>query len=73
MKDPWDLFKIVELECQKDDKYFIDAIKEIRVGFVDYSIVRVLKSRFVNLDDHNHPEQVLRIFAENDLCQLPIQ
>ena len=68
MKDLWQLFKFVELDkvmCQKEDKFFIDVLNKIRVGDVDSNIVKVLKSRFVNLDDHNYPKQVLHIFAEN--------
>ena len=50
---------------QKEDKFFIDVLNKIRVGIVNVDIVKVLKSRFVNLDDHNYQEQALHIFAEN--------
>ena len=68
MKDLRELFKIVELDevmRQKEDKFFIDVLNKIRVADVDSNIVKVLKSRFVNLDDHNYPEHALHIFAEN--------
>ena len=68
MKDLRELFKIVELDevmRQKEDKFFIDVLNKIRVADVDSNIVKVLKSRFVNLDDHNYPEQALHIFPED--------
>ena len=57
MKDLLELFKIVELDevmHQKEDKCFIDVLKKILV--VDVNIVKVLKSRFLNVDDYNYPE-----------------
>ena len=42
---------------QKEDKFFVDVLNNIRVGDVDSNIVKVFRSRFVNLDDHNYPEQ----------------
>ena len=75
MKYLWELFKIVELDeviRQKEDNFFIDVLSKIRVGDVKSragdvksNTVKVLKSRFVNLDDHNYPEHALHIFAEN--------
>ena len=68
MKDLWELFKIVELDevmREKEDKFFKDVLKKICVGDFDNNIVKVLKSSFVNLDDHNYPEQALHVFAEN--------
>ena len=68
MKDLWERFNIVELDeviGQKEGKFFIDALNKIHVGDVDSNIVKVLKSRFVNLDDHNYPEQALHIFTKN--------
>ena len=67
MKDLWERFNIVELDeviRQKEGKFFIDALNKIHVGDVDSNIVKVLKSRFVNIDDHNYPEQALHIFAK---------
>ena len=56
----WEMFKFVELDevmRQKEDKFFVDVLNKIRVGDVDSNIVKVFRSRFVNLDDHNYPEQ----------------
>ena len=68
IEDLQELFKVAELNKvmrQKEDKFFIDVLNKIRVGNVNVDIVKVLKSRFVNLDDHNYQEQALHIFAEN--------
>ena len=46
---------------------FIVALNKILVGDVNNNIVKVLKSRFLNLDDLNYTEQVLHMFAENFL------
>ena len=51
--------------CQKEEKFFIVVLNKILVGDVDSNIVKVLKSRFLNLDDLNYTEQVLHIFGEN--------
>ena len=59
MKDLLELFKIVELDevmHQKEDKCFIDVLKKILVVDVNSNIVKVLKSRFLNVDDYNYPE-----------------
>ena len=56
----WEMFKFVKLDevmRQKEDKFFVDVLNKIRVGDVDSNIVKVPRSRFVNLDDHNYPEQ----------------
>ena len=56
----WEMFKFVELDevmRQREDKFFVDVLNKIRVGDVDSNIVKVFRSRFVNLDDHNYPEQ----------------
>ena len=56
----WEMFKFVKLDevmRQKEDKFFVDVLNKIRVGDVDSNIVKVFRSRFVNLDDHNYPEQ----------------
>ena len=54
-------FKIVELE----DTFSIDVLNKIRVSDANNNIVKVLQSRFVNLNEYNYPEQALHIFAEN--------
>ena len=59
MKDLLELFKIVELDevmRQKEDKCFIGVLKKILVVDVNSNIVKVLKSRFLNVDDYNYPE-----------------
>ena len=43
---------------------FIVVLNKILVGDVNSNIVKVLKSRFLNLADLNYTEQVLHIFAE---------
>ena len=61
-------FKIVELDevvHQKEHTFSIDVLNKIRVSDVNNNIVKVLKSRFVNLNEYNYPEQALHIFAEN--------
>ena len=68
MKDPWDLFNIIELKevvRHKEDKLFIDVLKKLLDGDVHSNILKVLKPRFLNSEDHDCPKQVLHILADN--------
>ena len=75
MKDLWELFKIVELDevmREKEDKFFKDVLKKICVGDFDNNIVKVLKSRFVNLDIIIIQNRRCMFLQKMDLCQLII-
>ena len=62
------MFKIVDLDevlCQREGNFFIDVVNKTGVVDVDSNTVKVLKSRFLNLNVHDFSKQALQILAEN--------
>ena len=73
MYHPWRLFKMCELTevmRQKGDNTLIDLLDNVRVGELTEADEEILKSRFIDQEDENYPQEALHIFCENEPSRL---
>ena len=66
----WHLIKYAELTevVRQNNKLFIDLLNKVLVGNNDDDVEHLLKARFIHESNENYPNDVLHMYAENDLA-----
>ena len=66
----WHLIKYAELTevVRQNNKLFIDLLNKVLVGNNDDDVEHLLKARFIHESNENYPNDVLHMYAENELA-----